>query len=78
MTDKMLALYRNLDVWIVDALRHAPHPTHPTVAAVLGWVEQLRPARTALIHMDNSMDYATLRRSLPAGVEPGYDRLELC
>lgn len=73
MTADMLALYQGLDVWIVDALRYAPHPTHPTVDAVLGWVEQLRPGRTALIHMDHSMDYATLRRSLPTGVVPGYD-----
>lgn len=73
MTPDMAALYQNLDVWIVDALRRAPHPSHPTLEAVLGWVEHLRPGRTALIHMDHSMDYASLRADLPAGVEPGYD-----
>lgn len=73
MTDEMRTAYRNLDVWIVDALRRAPHPSHPTVDAVLGWVEDLSPGRTALIHMDQSMDYRTLREALPAGVEPGYD-----
>ena len=73
MTDEMRTAYRNLDVWIVDALRHAPHPSHPTVDAVLGWVEELGPGRTALIHMDQSMDYRELREALPAGVEPGYD-----
>ena len=76
MTPEMHALYRGLDVWIADALRHAPHPTHPTVAAVLGWVEELRPGRTALIHMDNSMDYRREAAALPAGVEPGYDGQE--
>jgi phosphoribosyl 1,2-cyclic phosphate phosphodiesterase len=75
MTDDMMTLYDGLDVWVVDALRRWPHPTHPELAAVLGWVETLRPQRTALIHMDNSMDYATLRGELPAGVEPGYDGL---
>lgn len=73
MTDEMRTAYRHLDVWIVDALRRAPHPSHPTVDAVLGWVEDLSPGRTALIHMDQSMDYRTLREALPAGVEPGYD-----
>ncbi|MEG3164098.1 MBL fold metallo-hydrolase [Sphingomonas sp. PB2P19] len=77
MTDDMLALYDGLDVWVVDALRRWPHPTHPELAAVLGWVETLKPKRTALIHMDNSMDYATLRGELPDGVEPGYDGLVL-
>ena len=73
MTDGMSALYQQLDVWIVDALRHAPHPSHPTVAEVLGWIAELAPRRSALIHMDQSMDYATLCATLPAGVEPGYD-----
>lgn len=73
MTDAMRDLYAGLDVWIADALRHAPHPSHPTVAEVLHWAGELAPGRTALIHMDQSMDYRTLCRTLPAGVEPGYD-----
>ena len=76
LTPAMASLYTGLDLWVADALRHAPHPTHPTVAAVLGWVAALRPGRTALIHMDNSMDYRTEAASLPAGVEPGYDGQE--
>ncbi len=77
MTDEMMSLYEGLDVWVVDALRRWPHPTHPELSAVLSWVEQLKPRRTALIHMDNTMDYATLRAELPPGVEPGYDGLVL-
>jgi phosphoribosyl 1,2-cyclic phosphate phosphodiesterase len=73
MTTAMRDLYRGLDLWVVDALRYAPHPAHPTVTAVLGWVEELQPQRTVFIHMDQSMDYATLCRSLPSGVEPGFD-----
>jgi len=77
MTDAMRALYQDLDVWIVDALRHKPHPSHPTVEQVLGWIEEFKPGRTALIHMDQSLDYRTLAAALPAGVEPGYDGLTL-
>jgi len=62
---------------VVDALRRRPHPTHPQLSAVLDWVEAFKPGRTALIHMDTSMDYATLRAELPEGVEPGYDGLVL-
>lgn len=77
MTDDMRTLYEGLDVWIVDALRYRPHPTHPDVPTVLGWIEELQPRRAAFIHMDQSMDYATLRAALPAGVEPGYDGMEV-
>lgn len=75
MTDDLREHYKDLDVWIVDALRREPHPSHANLSTVLGWVEELRPKRTVLIHTDHSMDYATLVRELPAGVEPGYDGL---
>ena len=77
MTDEMRALYSDLDVWIVDALRRRPHPSHPTLDQVIAWAEDLRPRRTVLMHMDQSMDYATLGATLPAGVEPGYDGMEI-
>lgn len=77
LTPEMARVYTGLDAWIVDALRRWPHPSHPELSAVLGWVEDLQPARTALIHMDHSMDYRSLVEELPAGVEPGYDGLEM-
>jgi phosphoribosyl 1,2-cyclic phosphate phosphodiesterase len=77
MTDDMLALYEGLDLWIVDALRYRPHPTHPHLAQVLQWAEQLRPKQTVLCHMDQSMDYVTLSGELPAGVVPGHDGLQI-
>jgi phosphoribosyl 1,2-cyclic phosphate phosphodiesterase len=77
MTSGMRALYAGLDVWIVDALRRRPHPSHPDLDTVLRWVRELAPARAILIHMDHTMDYATLRATLPVGVEPGYDGLEI-
>jgi len=76
MTDAMRTVYQDLDVWIVDALRRKPHPSHPDLATVLGWIDELKPRRSALIHMDQSMDYRTLLGELPPGVEPGYDGLE--
>ncbi|UZK66931.1 MBL fold metallo-hydrolase [Sphingomonas sp. M1-B02] len=77
MTKEMRALYNGLDVWIVDALRRAPHPTHPHLAQVLGWVGELVPKRSALVHMDHTMDYMSLAAELPDGVEPGFDGLEM-
>lgn len=76
MTDAMRAHYAGLDLWIVDALRRRPHPSHPTLADALGWIADLTPRRAALVHMDQSMDYRRLTDELPGGVEPGYDGLE--
>ncbi|MCI4589392.1 MBL fold metallo-hydrolase [Sphingobium sp. BYY-5] len=73
ITPDMLALYDDLDVWVVDALREKPHPTHPHLALTLDGIAATRPGRAILTHMDQSMDYDTLCRTLPKGVEPGYD-----
>jgi phosphoribosyl 1,2-cyclic phosphate phosphodiesterase len=67
------AALAGLDLWVVDALRREPHPTHSHLAQTLDWIAQRRPGRAVLTHMDQSMDYATLRRELPPGVEPGFD-----
>lgn len=77
MTDDMRSLYQGLDLWIVDALRREPHPTHPTLAQAIGWAAELGVDRAVLTHMDQSMDYATLAATLPPRVEPGYDGQEI-
>lgn len=73
MTNDMHALYKGADLWIVDALRRRPHPTHAHLGDVLNWVAELKPARALLTHMDKSMDYRALCAELPAGIEPAHD-----
>lgn len=66
-----------VDLWIVDCLRYDPHPTHSHLARTLDWIARVKPRRAVLTHMDIPLDYATLRRELPPGVEPGYDGLTI-
>ena len=62
-------------VWIVDALRYRPHPTHAHLAKALAWIEQVKPERAILTNLHIDMDYKTLAAQLPTGVEPAYDGL---
>jgi phosphoribosyl 1,2-cyclic phosphate phosphodiesterase len=64
-----------LDLWVVDALRYRPHPSHFSVAEAVEWIERLKPRRALLTHMHVDLDYATLRAKLPAHVEPAHDGL---
>jgi phosphoribosyl 1,2-cyclic phosphate phosphodiesterase len=64
---------QGLDLWIVDALRWTPHPTHADVDTALGWIEELKPRRAVLTNLHIDLDYTALARRLPAGVEPAYD-----
>jgi phosphoribosyl 1,2-cyclic phosphate phosphodiesterase len=64
-----------VDVWIVDALRRRPHPTHAHLDLALSWIERVRPRRAILTNMHIDLDYRTLAAELPPGVEPAYDGL---
>lgn len=68
-----LAMLANLDVWIIDALKPTPHPSHFSVGQALEWVERLKPKRAILTHLHIDLDYQQLKRKLPAQVEPAYD-----
>ncbi|QUS34935.1 MBL fold metallo-hydrolase [Falsirhodobacter algicola] len=70
---------RDLDLFIVDALRRKPHPTHAHLALALDWIARAAPRRAVLTNMHLDMDYDTLRGELPEGILPAYDgmRLEL-
>jgi phosphoribosyl 1,2-cyclic phosphate phosphodiesterase len=72
-----LAALEDLDVWILDALRPAPHPSHWSVEEALGWVGRVRPRRAILTNMHTDLDYASLADALPDGVEPAYDGLRI-
>jgi len=69
------AALAGVQVWIVDCYRRTPHPTHTHLARTLEWIDRVRPKRAILTHMDRELDYDTLCRELPAGVEPAYDGL---
>jgi phosphoribosyl 1,2-cyclic phosphate phosphodiesterase len=68
-----LSYVSGLDVWMVDALRHRPHPSHFSVSDALQWIARVKPQRAILTHMHSDLDYAGLRRELPPTVEPAYD-----
>ena len=66
-----------LDIWIVDALRRTPHPTHAHLERTLQWIERVAPKRAVLTNMHIDLDYATLLAETPDHIEPAYDGLRL-
>ena len=73
LPDESLAMLENLEVWIVDALRLTPHPTHAHLDMALAWIDRLKPRHAIQTNMHQDLDYRTLIRSLPDGVEPAHD-----
>lgn len=66
-------LLQHTQTLIIDALRRSPHPTHFNLEESLAFIRDVAPERAILTNMHVDLDYETLCRELPAGVEPGYD-----
>lgn len=75
LADSAWDLLGDLDVLILDALRHRSHPTHFTVAEALQVVERVRPRQTYFTHICHDLPHAATNASLPAGIELAYDGL---
>ena len=75
--EKSLAYLEGLDVWVVDALRYASHPSHFSLRETLVWIERLKPRRAVLTNLHTDLDYATLRTELPSHVTPAYDGMKI-
>ncbi|MES1197178.1 MAG: MBL fold metallo-hydrolase [Pseudomonadota bacterium] len=72
-SEQSLQALGGLRLWIVDALRETPHPTHAHLQQSLDWIALLKPARAVLTNLHMDFDYNALAARLPAGVEPAYD-----
>jgi len=77
LDDKGFEVLEGVDTWIVDAMRYTPHPTHVNLETALKWIERLKPRRAVLTNMHVDLDYQTLIRELPDGVEPAFDGMKI-
>lgn len=67
----------DLSVWIIDALRHKPHPSHLCLAQTLELVERFKPRRAILTNMHLDLDYEKTSAILPHNVEMAHDGLQI-
>jgi phosphoribosyl 1,2-cyclic phosphate phosphodiesterase len=68
---------RDLDVWILDALRPTPHPSHLSLPQALAAVERFRPRQAILTNLHIDLDYDETERITPVNVHPAYDQLQV-
>jgi phosphoribosyl 1,2-cyclic phosphate phosphodiesterase len=75
--DETWPVLAGLDVWVLDALRRTPHPTHAHLALSLEWIARAAPRRAILTNMHIDLDHATLERELPPHVRPAHDGMTI-
>lgn len=67
----------DLDLLIIDALRHEPHPTHMSLEEALATSHELSPARTAFTHLTHDLDFAETTVKLPPNTFIATDGLTI-
>jgi phosphoribosyl 1,2-cyclic phosphate phosphodiesterase len=75
--ESSIPLLAGLDVLIIDALRHKPHPTHLSLTQALAVVERLKPRRAFFTHIAHELGHEQTNSLLPANVRLAYDGLKL-
>jgi phosphoribosyl 1,2-cyclic phosphate phosphodiesterase len=64
-----------LDVLVLNALFHHPHPTHLSIPEAIETAQAIGARRTYLTHLTHETSHAALLAELPPGIEPAYDGL---
>ena len=75
--DESTPFLEGLDLWIIDALRYKPHPSHFSLSEALESIARFKPRHAVLTNLHTDLDYRTLRAELPPGIEPAYDGMAL-
>lgn len=77
LPDESFETLRGAHVWIVDALRYTPHPSHAHLDKTLGWIRRSGVEQGVLTNLHIDMDYGTLQAELPESVRAAYDGLTI-
>lgn len=75
--DDSLALLGNLDVLVLDALRHRRHPTHFSLEEAIAMARRIGARDTYFTHIAHELGHAATCEGLPPGMTLAYDGLVL-
>lgn len=71
------ACLEGLDIWVLDALRRTPHPTHAHLARALEWIEQVKARSAVLTNMHIDLDHTAVEAETPDHIRAAYDGMVL-
>jgi phosphoribosyl 1,2-cyclic phosphate phosphodiesterase len=71
------ALLQGVDVLVLDALRHRPHPTHFSLDQAVAMAYRIGARQTFFTHIAHELGHAVTCATLPAGMRLAHDGLVL-
>jgi phosphoribosyl 1,2-cyclic phosphate phosphodiesterase len=75
--DESWPLLDGVQVLVLDALRHRPHPTHFSLSDALEATSRLKPAEAWFTHICHDLGHAATNAILPPRVQLSYDGLSV-
>ncbi len=66
-----------LDLWVIDALRPTPHPSHLSLPETLEWIARFAPRQAVLTNLHIDLDYARTEAKTPDNVTPAFDGMQI-
>jgi phosphoribosyl 1,2-cyclic phosphate phosphodiesterase len=73
--ESTFSLLEGLDVLVISALRHHPHPSHATVDQAVRWANRINARETWFTHISHELGHAETNANLPEGMALAHDGL---
>ncbi len=75
--DASFALLEGVEVLVISALRHAPHPSHATLQQSLAWARRIGARQTWFTHIAHDLGHEETNRALAENTRLAYDGLSV-
>ncbi|MGP8252147.1 MAG: MBL fold metallo-hydrolase [Terracidiphilus sp.] len=72
-----LKLLQGVEVLVLSALRHVPHPSHDTVGQALEWSRKIGARQTWFTHIAHDLGHDETNRTLPENARLAWDGLSV-
>jgi len=73
--DSSFALLEGIEVLVLSALRHVPHPSHATLRQAVAWATRIGARQTWFTHIAHDLGHEETNRALPANMRLAHDGL---
>ncbi len=73
--DSSFSLLAGIDVLVLSALRHTPHPSHSTVEQSIEWSRRIGAKQTWFTHISHDLGHEETNRALPPDIRLAHDGL---